>query len=283
MEKDPLANFKNFRLNRLEKIKAEPREDLVKKYSLFKERENPICQKIYHPCGENDISPSLAFPESEVIYVEMNEAAVEALKERECEAHLASALEFNPGEVDILIMLNPTISPEIPSSFVRKEGFVLCNDYHRTASALKKDDSYKLKAIIRNKNKELIYDTEEPDGYWKEVETEEEFQSAPFSWGAIDYKRAADVVEMVTGKRENVLVEYRKIINTAREEQQKKNAELLQENSEAGSLVQGIEEEDSFFFNYEGKEILLTVLPRKKGTVDDIFVFQKTKQIGFKE
>lgn len=260
-------------------IEAEPRPDLVAKYSLFREKLNPKADVIYHPCGANDVSPSVAFPDSKVVYVDIDEKSVEALKKGGFEAHAASALEFDPGDVDILIMLNPQISPDVPSSHVVENGFVLSNDYHGTASSLHRDNQYQLCALIRmSQCQELMFDTENLEDYWKEIDTEEEFRNAPFNWGATNYAMAVPVVETITGKRKNVLAEYKKIIDMAREQQRQKNAQMLAEHPEWAEFTADPDKEDVLMFNRGDRQFVLsTTLPRKKGAVDDIFVFQKQR------
>ena len=259
-------------------IEAEPRPDLVAKYSLFRERFKPKADVVYHPCGDNDVSPSVAFPDSRVVYVDIDDKSIEALKKGGFEAHAASALEFDPGDVDILIMLNPTIPPDVPSSHVVGNGFVLSNDYHGTASSLHRNEEYQLRAIVRTPKGEFVWDTENLEDYWKEIDSEEEFQNAPFDWGAANYAMAVPVVEAVTGKKENVLAEYKKIIAMAREEQRQKNAQTLAEHTELAEFMGDPDKEDVLMFNHGGRQfVLATTLPRKKGTVDDIFVFQKVK------
>lgn len=262
-------------------IEAEPSPDLVAKYSLFRERFKPKADVVYHPCGSNDVSPSVAFPDSRVIYVDIDDKSVEALKKGGFEAHAASALEFDPGDVDILIMKNPAIPPDVPSSHVIENGFVLCNDYHETASSLHRNEQYQLRAMVRmSEGGELMLDTENLEDYWREIDTEEEFQNAPFDWGPADYATAVLVVEAVTGKKENILAEYKKIIAMAREEQRQKNAQTIAEHpDERSESMEDPDKEDVLFFNHGGRQFVLdTTLPRKKGTVDDIFVFQKAKQ-----
>lgn len=260
------------------KIEAEPQSDLVAKYSLFRERLKPRADVVYHPGGANDISPSVAFPDSRVVYVDIDDKSVEALRSGGFEAHTASALEFDPGDVDILIMLNPTIPPDVPSSHVVENGFVLSNDYHGTASSLHRNEHYQLRAMVRTSRGELIWDAESLEDYWKEIDTEEEFKNAPFDWGAANYAMAVPVVEAVTGKKKNVLAEYKNIIAMAREEQRKQNAQMRAEHPEFAEFMGDPDKEDVLIFNHEGRQFVLeTTLPRKKGTVDDIFVFQKVK------
>ena len=176
-------------------------------------------------------------------------------------------------------MLNPQISPGVPSSYVRENGFVLTNDYHRTATILHQNEQYQLCAVITvAKSGELVFDTENLEDCWKEIDTEEEFRNAPFSWGTAHYSNAAEVVEAVTGKKENVLVEYKKIIARAKEEQRQKNTQILQERPKIADFIHDPNDEYFVIFNHKGREFVLsTRLPKKKGTVDDIFVFQKKK------
>lgn len=258
-------------------VEVEPRPDLVAKYSLFREKLKPKDDVVYHPCGANDVSPSVAFPESRVVYVDIDKKSVEALKKAGYEAYAASALEFDPGDVDILIMLNPKISPEVPSSHVVENGFVLSNDYYGTASSLHRNSQYQLRAMVRMiQGGELIWDTENLDDYWREIDTEEEFKNAPFSWGAANYAMAVPVVEAITGKRENVLAEYKKIIEVAREEQRQQNVKMLAEHPELAEFMGDTDHEDVLMLNREGRQFVLsTTLSKKKGTADDIFVFQK--------
>lgn len=97
--------------------------------------------------------------------------------------------------------------------------------------------------------------------------------------GAANYAMAVPVVEAVTGKKENILAEYKKIIAMAREEQRQKNAQMLAEHPEWAEFTGDPDKEDVLMFNHGGRQfVLATTLPRKKGTVDDIFVFQKVKQ-----
>lgn len=261
--------------------KSEPHSDLVARYRLFDREVKPIKRVVYHPCGATDVSPSVAFPGSRVIYVELNEHSVDALKRDGYEAYHASATEYDPGDIDILIMINPDISSFVPSSHVIENGHVLCNNYHGTASQLRDNPDFKFKGLIRfSEHKGLIYDTDNLEDCWREIETDEEYINAPLDWGAANYETAASVVEVLTGKRENVLFEYKKIITLAREQQRKINNEMLLKFPEAALLLGNPDEEDVLMFNYEGRQFTIpTNLPRKKGTVDDLFVFERISKI----
>ena len=277
MKSEKIGNLDSFFENKLESREIEINPDLVKKYSLFKERFNPKEDVVYHPCGAYDVSPSSAFPESRVIYVDIDEKAMEALSKEGYETHTASALEFSPGDVDILIMINPTILPDIPSSCVVENGFVLSNDYSGTATLLNEDEQYELQAVIRlNDNKESILDFQDLDDYWKEVETEEEFKNAPLNWGFASYRMAAEAVEAVTGKRENVLCEYKKIIEKLREEKREQNVEMLRSYPDLESYLEDPDKMFAFILNCNGRQYPISAkFPKKKGNIDDIFIFQK--------
>jgi len=260
-----------------ESVEAKPRLDLVAKYSLFKEKLQPKADVVYHPCGANDISPSEVFPDSRVIYVDIDEKAIEALKESGVEAHVASALNFDPGNVDVLILLNPNISPDIPASHVIQGGFILSNDHQNTASHLYRNGGYELKAVIRDsRDQKIIYDTENLEDCWKEVDTEEEFKNTPFDWSSVNYETAASIVEQITGKRENVLAEYKKIVEMARERLRRQNAKTLAETPELANFLSDPDKTNELVFKHDQKIFILDAnLPKKKSTGNDIFVFQK--------
>lgn len=252
-------------------LEAEPRPDLVERYSLFRETiQLKAGAVVYHPCGENDVSPSSAFPESRVIYVDQNEKAMAALQQAGFTAHTASALEFNPGPVDILIMLNPCIDPDFPASHVVPAGFVLCNDYHKSASSLRENPDYELTGVIRMTAEGLIFDTEKLEDFWKDVETDQEFQNAPFSWGALTYGEATELVRegekigiIAADTRKSILDAHKEIIERIIEK--------------AGEQIHDMGEGQMFLTSEDKRTVMIlnTALPRKKGAVDDIFVFQK--------
>lgn len=262
-------------------IKAEPHPNLVAKYQLFDKVFNPYKRVVYHPCGAYDCSPSVVFPNSRVVYAELNEQAVKALQIEGFEAHHVSALEYDPSAVDVLIMLNPQISPAIPASYVIEGGHVVSNDYHGTASELIKYPDFQLRGLIRvTKDSGLIYDDDNPEDYWKEFDSEEEFVNAPFDWEAVNYITAARVVEALTGNRENVLAEYKKIIAFTREQRKQEYAKKLAEHPKWVDILRDPEKEDVLMLNHEGKQFILqTAMPRKKGTVDDLFIFERVAKL----
>jgi hypothetical protein len=274
-------------------VEAETHPDLVEKYSVFRDRIHPKADVIYHPCSANDVSPSAVFPDSHVIYADLAEGAMEALAEAGYDAHTADVREFDPGKVDILFLLNPAVSPEVPSSHVAEGGFVVANDYHRTADWLHASGDYELKAIIKKEQGGIVFDDVNPEDYWKEVETEDEFRQASGNMNTTNYARAAQIVESVTGRSDNVLDEYKALVKRAQEEDLQQRHELWEQKPDPEMLAMfGGTPEDVAEMSEQpepqidadgpwsiegpnGEMILLTSLPRKNGSEEDIFVFQK--------
>ncbi len=262
--------------------KPEASKDLVAKYKLFQERVRPKTNTIYYPSCSLDVSPSAAFPKSRVVYVDIDTQAIKKLRTAGYEAYRASATEersdppiaaFSPKNVDILILLNPAIHPEIPLKTIPVGGHVLCNDYHQTASDVRENKDFQLVGMIRRKPKtgELLYDTEQLEDYWKEVDTEEEFKNAPFSFNFAIYEYAADIIEKVTGKREHVLREYKRLIALARQQMQERDPDGQFQEERKNMPFCSLEWQNERFD-------LVTGLPRKKGTVDDLFIFRRIRQ-----
>jgi len=262
--------------------KPEASRELVKKYTMFRETFHPKENVVFYPSCDLDVSPSMAFPDSRVIYVDINTEAIKKLRAAGYEAYRASATEelsdppiaaFSPQNVDILILLNPAINPEIPLETIPEKGYVLCNDYHSTASAIHDDKNFQLAGLIRRepKTKELVVDTDHPEEYWKEIDTDEEFKNAPFSFSVAHYKYAAEIVKEITGKSENVLQEYKHLLELAQQQ--------MAERDPDGQYKEEREAMPFLTLEWGGKRFdLVTGLPRKKGTVDDIFIFQRIHQ-----
>lgn len=210
-------------ITRTQEIIPHPRHDLVAAYQTFQDALHPEVGVIYHPCNGDDISPSVVFPKSRVIYAEWDghEATdssahrnVVALKDAGYEAHFIDAKVFNPGPVDIVILRNPTISSYGPVSHLKPGGYALVNNYHGNASELhKKDDEFELVGIVHNRtpDKEPILDTISPELYWERVETDEELQASP------DYPALVFMTKAQTGTERLTLELWQATLSRLRE------------------------------------------------------------------
>lgn len=172
MEKTENSNFIIQKTNSEEKGKNEVEaeiykyEDIIERYSYFEKHFNPSKDRIYYPYCAGDISPSEAFPKSEIIYVEKEEKYVKLLKEKKLNAYQANAETFNPQEVDILIMLSPEINPKKPSSSVINNGFILCNNHTLTANSLHKEPHLKFHGVLKKEGNQIIFDKENLEKYF---------------------------------------------------------------------------------------------------------------------
>ncbi|MFH1601566.1 MAG: hypothetical protein ABIB61_01280 [Candidatus Shapirobacteria bacterium] len=123
---------------------------------------NEIATKIdlvYYPCCGLDISPSVAFPESKVVYVDSDRMTINKLILAGYEAHNASALEYQlKQKADIVLIVNPT---DIDLNNICQQaggnGFVLCNNYHATATAMASNEDYELTGYLDWSEEESKY------------------------------------------------------------------------------------------------------------------------------
>lgn len=297
-----------------ENIKLEPNLDRLGRYKAFLEAVNPKRDVVYVPCFGVEIAHIDAFSNSRrIINVELMNDVIQAIKKlgkSNVEGYCEDAKTFNPGEpVDVLILWNQAINPNLPAQFVSKGGYILCNDYHSAASNLKDNADFELLGIVRPdyEKKCFVFDTDSPQNYWKEVETEDELRKAPPSWGACNYDYALQVVEQVTGKTDNVLKRYKELyeahkpdklyeeitvshrqvgrfspsLNDYLQEVRDENPELSNLSDEqildmpAATQKVKIADEDERLIIRGEQVIFLMKLPRKKGDVDDLFVFRK--------
>lgn len=82
---------------------------LVMKYHVFLNELQPLTAIIYHPSNATDVSPSVAFPSSRVIYAEIDTQAVKALRKAGYESHYGSASGVLLGDPEM-----PVYTPDTP-------------------------------------------------------------------------------------------------------------------------------------------------------------------------
>ena len=243
-----------------ESVEAKSYPDLVEKYKTFKDSVGFDAGVIYHPCGAADVSPSEVFSGSRVIYADIDDMAMDALRKAGFEAHTEDVTRFDPGSIDVLILLNPQIPPDVPASHVNSGGYVLCNEYHGTASAMHSNSDFELIGLIRSEQSKYVFDTEQLQNCWKEIDTEEEFQAsylntmAPNVIGRIEQEIGAKI------PGERMLDQYKNAIQMIRDG---KVTGTWQDIS--GNLVRS---EDAL--------AVFAAFPRKKDIdTNDYFVFRK--------
>lgn len=151
------------------KAKEYVTESLVGALHLFADRFGEP-QVIYYPSCSTDLTPLAAFPNSRVIFVDIDQKAIDYLKAKGLEAEATSAETYIPNtKVDLLFLLNPGIPPTRTSRQVRLGGFVFCNNWHMTANQMYDNHEFKLVAIAideKNNPVKLITD-QEADEAWQ--------------------------------------------------------------------------------------------------------------------
>jgi len=263
-------------------VKLESTESLVESFEIFKNNFHPKDDLIYYPCSGPDISITKSFPESKIIFLDQHEETIKALRKAGFEAVKESAQDFElKVKADIMLLYNPQIPPAgTMIENLNQKGYLLCNDYHGTASLVKGREDFELKGVIRRDKNGFILDTENLEDYWKDIDSEEEFINAPFSWGVEDYEMAKSMVEKRTGKTENILEEYKKLIEYAKAATRKQNEKFFAENPDFDKNMMPDENSSPLMWNMENGEqqMIIHKLPKKKGTADDTFVFSKKEK-----
>lgn len=269
-------------------MKPEENARLVASYKLFRESFQPQLATIYYPSCGFDISATKAFPDSRIIYVDKDGKAIRALKKLGLEAYCADVHKFAlEGSVDAVILQNQAVKIDTPVSKSRIGGFVLCNDYHSAATDLRKKGNFRLVGIVREDtgSKMLFVDKESLDDYWKPVETEEEFRNALPGFHSASYKEAGEIVKVVLGTETDILASYLRIRKAAIAKlKNSPNSGNDESNSIPNQEVEIKFKNGSFVISslpgfismrHGGGYYFLSPLPGKKGTVDDLFIYQR--------
>ncbi|MFC7139806.1 hypothetical protein ACFQMA_08135 [Halosimplex aquaticum] len=105
---------------------------------------------VYHPGSGHDVSPSAAFPESRVVYVDVDEAAMDDLARAGYEAVGADATghELATG-ADVIVFRNAGLVEEaVVDANLRPGGWVLANDHLESARHLARMDTLELIGVI---------------------------------------------------------------------------------------------------------------------------------------
>ncbi|MFH1670032.1 MAG: hypothetical protein ABIA92_00405 [Patescibacteria group bacterium] len=243
-------------------------ENLAKRYDAISAHMGQKPGRIFYPCCEGDVTPSKAFPDSMVTYVDMTREIIEKLIAKNYDAHWgkvpsgreeiqsesdsSDAPNFIPDEeYDLLILLNPQIGVSGVVEWVRNGGYVLCNNYHNTAEEMNERGEFTSIAVMPDSDS-IEVDTSELRDYFKLVASDEEYQRRdPESYRAIQ--------RFIYGKLRSALPRIFDVANAI--------PRFLEK-------AQGQHEMfDSVFI---GNKTLPKPLRVKESSVDGLFLFQKS-------
>jgi len=105
---------------------------------------------VYHPGSGHDVSPSTAFPGSRVVYVDLDEAAMDDLTRAGYEAVGADATGHElAGGADVIVFQNAGLVEEaVVDRNLRPGGWVLANDHLESARHLARMDGLELVGVV---------------------------------------------------------------------------------------------------------------------------------------
>lgn len=197
------------------KVERQPSisEDLVEMHRLFTQTLDVEPKVIYYPSCDVDASPVAGFPNSQVFFVDINPEAIAILKKSGFQAECADVNNFVLAEsADVVILLNPVVSPDGPIKNLKIGGHVLCNDWHKTATKMRDRKDFKLVGIINRPNNvkqtKAVFDKNNLELYWQRVETEKEFEIADPDF----YSYAKGKIDKKLGVGHSVLENVRKVL-----------------------------------------------------------------------
>ncbi|MFB6202457.1 MAG: hypothetical protein ABEI98_10665 [Halorhabdus sp.] len=125
-------------------------EDRVAQYRAVADRFDLAPEVVYHPGSGHDVSLSRAFPESRVVYVDVDVATMTDLDRAGYEAVDADATGYELTEgADVIVFRNVGLFEEaIVETNLRPGGWVLANDHLESASHVARMDSLELVGIV---------------------------------------------------------------------------------------------------------------------------------------
>jgi hypothetical protein len=105
---------------------------------------------VYHPGSGHDVSPSAAFPESQVVHVDIDEAAMDDLARAGYEAVGADATGHELAmDADVIVFRNAGLVEEaVVDANLRPGGWVLANDHLESARHLVRMDALELVGVV---------------------------------------------------------------------------------------------------------------------------------------
>lgn len=164
-------------------------EDRVVQYEAFADYFDVSPDVVYHPGSGHDVSPSETFPESRVVYVDVDETAMADLNRAGYEGVSADAAAYEVDQgADVIILRNAGMLEEpIVEANLRADGWVLANDHLESATHLLDVDSLELVGVVPDTwtGDAPPVDTRDLDAYLSPIETEAEYRK----WRPDEYER----------------------------------------------------------------------------------------------
>jgi len=124
--------------------------DRVAQYRAVADRFDLFPDVVYHPGSGHDVSPSVAFPKSEVVYVDVDKAAMDDLARAGYEAVGADATGHELATAaDLIVFRNAGLVEEaVVDANLRPGGWVLANDHLESARHLMRMDELELVGVV---------------------------------------------------------------------------------------------------------------------------------------
>jgi hypothetical protein len=148
--------------------------DRVAQYRAVADRFKISPDVVYHPGSGHDVSPSAAFPESRVVYVDVDEAAMDDLSRAGYEAVGADATGYElAAGADVVVFRNAGLVEEaVVDANLRSGGWVLANDHLESARHLARLDALELVGVVPDDwtGKSPPVDAGRLDGYLSRLE-----------------------------------------------------------------------------------------------------------------
>lgn len=154
----------------------------VEAFAEFQKAIGADIKVVYYPACATDITPALALPDSRVIFVDIDDKALAAVAKAGYETHTISAFEYIPDQpVDALILRNPSLSPDWFIQYVKSGGYIVCNDWHETATQLRTNPEVEfIGQMNEDENKHMFLDTANLDDF---------FEKVPFEWKGVSLSK----------------------------------------------------------------------------------------------
>lgn len=124
--------------------------DRITQYRAVANRFGIDADVVYHPGSGHDVSPSVAFPETDVTYVDVDVAAMDDLAAAGHAAHWADATTYTVGGgADVIILRNAGLVEEvIVERNLRAGGWVLANNHLESARHVAGMDRIELVGVV---------------------------------------------------------------------------------------------------------------------------------------